>query len=496
MTMPTPDLFAFLTAHPVFTREQLAGFLGEAPTPSSHSRGLRNALRHLEQVHEVQSVRRGVYTARAVAGTKVDPYLVAARSEPSAILSYGSALAWHLGRPCPQCVHVISLQLTRSWSFWKIYTVQPVQINARPTGILQQDHQGVSIRITSRERTLVDVLDRPDLTGDRAKAWASLESLILRAPIDIEALIAYLKELHCKTTSSKVSFFLDTFRGLLGLRNEDFRRFGSDELPFVRSPVYWDWTRRPQWEDAAPWSLRPDLSIRVPSKLARKEPDESRPGIRKPEPPSTWLEPDRPSDFLESHLSHHFGFEAYRPGQKAALVKILNGQDALEVLPTGTGKSLIYLQAACLLHGAVLVISPLISLIQDQVMEARAFGLVAYPLHAKGRQQFLEEVRKRLRMGRVDLLFMPPEAWEGIVRALPELKRDLGLIVIDEAHVVPTWGPSFRRSYLTLEALGKTFPKVPMLALTATATPETQKEIIECLGLQGLETEPRLRVPA
>lgn len=298
------------------------------------------------------------------------------------------------------------------------------------------------------------------------------------------------KELHCKTTSSKVIFFLDTFRELLGLRNEDFLRFGSDELPFVRSPVYWDWTRKPEWEEATPWSLRPDLAIRVPSRLAKKETEDVKPVKRSPEPPSTWLEPDCPSDFLESHLSHHFGFESYRPGQKTALLKILNGQDALEVLPTGTGKSLIYLQAACLLHGAILVISPLISLIQDQVLEARAYGLVAYPLHASGRREYLEEVRKRMRNGRVDILFMPPEAWEVIVRALPELKRNLGLIVIDEAHVIPAWGPSFRQSYLTLDALGMAFPKIPMLALTATATPETQKGIIEGLGLQGLEPEP------
>jgi ATP-dependent DNA helicase RecQ len=178
-----------------------------------------------------------------------------------------------------------------------------------------------------------------------------------------------------------------------------------------------------------------------------------------------------------------FGFDDFRDNQEAVIREALAGRDTLVLMPTGGGKSLCYQVPALLRTGTALVISPLISLMQDQVSALHELGIEAAFLNSSLTPDEQQVIVARLRAGEIRLLYVAPE--RVVMPGTEALLRSVGLsvIAIDEAHCVSQWGHDFRQDYLALDRLGELFPGVPRMALTATATPRTRREIVERLAL-------------
>jgi ATP-dependent DNA helicase RecQ len=178
-----------------------------------------------------------------------------------------------------------------------------------------------------------------------------------------------------------------------------------------------------------------------------------------------------------------FGFTALRPMQDRAIRAALDGRDALVVLPTGGGKSLCYQAPALLRDGLTVVVSPLISLMQDQIDALRENGVAAGMLNSAQSSDERREVETALERGALKLLFVAPERLmlDGF---LPRLERfQLTGIAIDEAHCISHWGHDFRPEYRMLGELRRTRPMLPIQAYTATATPRVREDIVQALGL-------------
>jgi ATP-dependent DNA helicase RecQ len=182
-------------------------------------------------------------------------------------------------------------------------------------------------------------------------------------------------------------------------------------------------------------------------------------------------------------LKRVFGFDSFRGAQEAVVSSLLAGDDAFVVWPTGGGKSLCYQLPAMLRPGTGVVVSPLVALMQDQVAALRQLGVAAAAAHSGLAPGELSAVERRLAAGELDLLYVAPERLltERFLALLDQ--TPLALLAIDEAHCVSQWGHDFRPEYLGLGVLGRRFPGVPRLALTATADPPTRREIVERLDL-------------
>jgi ATP-dependent DNA helicase RecQ len=186
---------------------------------------------------------------------------------------------------------------------------------------------------------------------------------------------------------------------------------------------------------------------------------------------------------LVEALRRHFGHPGFRPGQEPLIRAVLEGRDAVGILPTGGGKSVLYLLPSAVREGLTLVVSPLVSLMSDQVSRAREAGLPAEALHQGIASDERRRILGRAERGELRVLLLAPERLEtSAFRAvLPRLP--IRLLAVDEAHCVVHWGFDFRPSYLSLAGLGRHLG-VPVLAVTATATPAVRTTLESVLELR------------
>jgi ATP-dependent DNA helicase RecQ len=193
-------------------------------------------------------------------------------------------------------------------------------------------------------------------------------------------------------------------------------------------------------------------------------------------------------DAARAALTQHFGYPAFRPGQEAAVESVLAGKDTLVVLPTGGGKSLCYQVPALMLPKLTVVISPLISLMKDQVDALTARGLPATFVNSTLTPNQISDRLARAQRGDVKLLYVAPERFDAGKTA--ERLRDAGvsLLAVDEAHCISEWGHDFRPSYLRIATIREKLGRPPTVALTATATPHVRSDIVEQLELQSPTT--------
>ncbi|KAF8087796.1 hypothetical protein N665_0566s0003 [Sinapis alba] len=203
-----------------------------------------------------------------------------------------------------------------------------------------------------------------------------------------------------------------------------------------------------------------------------------------------WSEPFEWDSRADDVRFNTFGISKYRANQREIINAIMAGRDVLVIMAAGGGKSLCYQLPAILSGGTTLVVSPLLSLIQDQVMGLAALGISAYMLTSTSGKENEKFVYKALEKGEDDLkiLYVTPEKVSKSKRFMSKLEKchnagRLSLISIDEAHCCSQWGHDFRPDYKNLSILKTQFPKVPMVALTATATQKVQNDLIEMLHI-------------
>lgn len=183
-----------------------------------------------------------------------------------------------------------------------------------------------------------------------------------------------------------------------------------------------------------------------------------------------------------------FGYKGFRGEQETIINEVISGSDVLVLMPTGGGKSLCYQVPSLIRRGVGLVISPLISLMQDQVSALKEVGVSAAYLNSTLSSFEAENIENAVCHGDLDLLYIAPERLKK-ARTLEMLQRsELALIAIDEAHCVSQWGHDFRTDYMELGCLSELFPQVPRIALTATADTPTRREIIERLRFDRAKT--------
>ncbi|MEG2175946.1 MAG: DNA helicase RecQ, partial [Oscillibacter sp.] len=184
-------------------------------------------------------------------------------------------------------------------------------------------------------------------------------------------------------------------------------------------------------------------------------------------------------------LRHYFGYQTFRRGQEAVIDHLLAGEDAVGIMPTGAGKSLCFQVPALLLDGITLVISPLISLMQDQVQALRASGVAAAFINSALSAAQLTQVLDRAAQGQYKLIYIAPERLDLADFRAFALRANIAMVTVDEAHCVSQWGQDFRPSYLKISAFIAALPKRPIVsAFTATATEEVKDDMVRLLELR------------
>lgn len=187
-------------------------------------------------------------------------------------------------------------------------------------------------------------------------------------------------------------------------------------------------------------------------------------------------------------LKKYYGYDEFRPKQSQVINSILSKKDTLVLMPTGGGKSLCFQIPALMFKGLTIVISPLISLMQDQVDSLKANGIKAEYINSTQTPKTIEEIKTKIRNQEIKLLYIAPERLSavGFKEFLQTLK--ISLFAIDEAHCISEWGHDFRKDYRNLKNLKINFPGTPIIALTATATSKVKQDILSQLNL----TEPKI----
>ena len=185
---------------------------------------------------------------------------------------------------------------------------------------------------------------------------------------------------------------------------------------------------------------------------------------------------------MESILKRYFGYDNFRPYQREIIENIMHGHSSLVLMPTGGGKSLCYQLPALMMEGTAIVISPLISLMRDQVRQLRSNGVQAVALNSSEDDLDMMTLQRECQDGYVKLIFLSPER---LMSELPRFLRaiHISLIAVDEAHCISQWGHDFRPEYSQLGILREKFPDVPIVALTATADKVTRFDILNQLNI-------------
>ena len=197
---------------------------------------------------------------------------------------------------------------------------------------------------------------------------------------------------------------------------------------------------------------------------------------------------DAPKVDTADLLERHFGYRSFRPQQQEVIEHVLNGNDAIVLMPTGGGKSICFQLPALAFDGLTVVISPLIALMKDQVQALQGNGIAAAFLNSSLTYNEEQEINRELRSGGMKLLYVSPERLfqQGFLERLEDL--NVKLFAIDEAHCISSWGHHFRPEYKQLNVLKKRFAEVPVIALTATADRTVRADIGQCLGLVAPKT--------
>ncbi|WP_279121846.1 RecQ family ATP-dependent DNA helicase [Holdemania filiformis] len=184
------------------------------------------------------------------------------------------------------------------------------------------------------------------------------------------------------------------------------------------------------------------------------------------------------------NLKKYFGYESFREGQEKIINAILAGRDALAIMPTGAGKSICYQIPAVMLSGITLVISPLISLMMDQVKALNEAGIRAAFINSSLSEAQIAKALQLAEKGVYKIIYVAPERLESHDFIHFARQADISMITVDEAHCISQWGQDFRPSYLKIIEFVKSLPKRPIVsAFTATATQEVKVDILCVLNL-------------
>ncbi len=186
---------------------------------------------------------------------------------------------------------------------------------------------------------------------------------------------------------------------------------------------------------------------------------------------------------LKKELKHHIGIEDFRGDQKQIIERIMNGESLLTIMPTGGGKSLCFALPSILKVGYVLVVSPLISLMENQVIDLQKKGVRAAALHSNLSQKETNDVYMRLKKGELHVLYVSPERLINQEFRSHVQNNKPSLLIVDEAHCILIWGKDFRRNYLKIPKFAREFQIRQTVAFTATATKEIQTEIVDMLSV-------------
>lgn len=183
-------------------------------------------------------------------------------------------------------------------------------------------------------------------------------------------------------------------------------------------------------------------------------------------------------------LKRYWGYDSFRPRQEEIIMSVLDGRDTLGLLPTGGGKSLTFQVPAMVFEGITVVVTPLISLMKDQVDNLRAAGIRAVCLHSGLSRAEHRLALDRCRLGKAKLMYVSPEKLQSATFIDQLRSMDVSFLVVDEAHCISQWGYDFRPSYLKISLIRELFPDISVLALTASATPVVVDDIMDKLGFK------------
>ena len=183
-------------------------------------------------------------------------------------------------------------------------------------------------------------------------------------------------------------------------------------------------------------------------------------------------------------LKKYFGYDTFRAQQEEIIQQVVAGRDVLVLMPTGGGKSVCYQIPALMLDGICIVVSPLISLMKDQVDALRANGIAAAFLNSSQSQEEQQSILESCYKKEIGLLYVSPEKLISDLQMITQMAQP-SMFAIDEAHCISSWGHDFRPEYTQLGLLRKKFSHVPFIALTATADKITRKDILKQLKLNS-----------